>query len=60
MTKISHQKQVCKLVLHDKQSANVRMRGGDLLIALARHADKVHTLRVECVLQQCVNFVLQQ
>jgi len=36
------------------------MRGGDLLTALARHADKVHTLRVEGVLQQCIKGVLQQ
>lgn len=42
---------VCKGLLQDKHSALVRMCAGDLLAALAQHADKVHTLGLESVLQ---------
>jgi hypothetical protein len=42
---------LCKGLLQDKHSALLRMGAADLLAALAEHADKVHTLGLEGVLQ---------
>ena len=42
---------LCKSLLHDKHSALVRMGAADLLTALAQHADKVHALGLEGMIQ---------